>query len=53
MRPEYDASETYWESAGPRFLSYSCIAHRSITERRLSTMLLDSFKFMRVAKAYV
>jgi hypothetical protein len=27
-RPEYDTSDTYWASAGPRILSYTWLAHR-------------------------
>jgi hypothetical protein len=28
-RPEYDTSDTYWASAGPRILSYTWLAHRN------------------------
>jgi hypothetical protein len=28
-RPEYDTSETYWASVGPRILSYPWPAHRN------------------------
>jgi Plant transposon protein len=28
-RPDYDTSDTYWASAGPRILSYTRLAHRN------------------------
>jgi hypothetical protein len=30
-RPEYDTSDTYWASAGPRILSYTWLPHRNIS----------------------
>jgi hypothetical protein len=33
---EYDTSDTYWASAGPRILSYTWLAHRNRTRKQFA-----------------